>query len=49
MDELGDGELIFMSLGWVIGEAESKGGLRGNADRIAALKRAEVSWPLETM
>jgi hypothetical protein len=42
-DELGDGELRFMSLGWVIGECESKLGLKGRDDRVSALKRSEVS------
>lgn len=42
VDELGDGELRFMSLGWVVGEAEGKGGLGGRDDRIGALKRSEV-------
>ena len=43
VEELGDGELVFMSLGWVIGEAESKGGLGGKQDRLGSLKRSEVS------
>ena len=43
VDELGDGELVFMTLGWVIAECESKGGLGGTGDRIDALKRSEVS------
>lgn len=42
-DELGDGELRFMSLGWVIGECEGKLGLGGRDDRVGALKRSEVS------
>lgn len=42
-DELGDGELRFMSLGWVIGECEGKQGLGGRDDRVSALKRSEVS------
>lgn len=41
-DELGDGELRFMSLGWVIGECEGKQGLGGRDDRMNALKRSEV-------
>ena len=41
-DELGDGELRFMSLGWVIGECEGKLGLGGREDRVRALKRSEV-------
>lgn len=42
-DELGDGEIRFMSLGWVIGECEGKQGLGGRDDRMNALKRSEVS------
>lgn len=43
VDEVGDGELIFMTLPWVIAECESKGGLGGYEVRTAALKRSEVS------
>ncbi|ORX34353.1 TAP42-like protein [Kockovaella imperatae] len=46
VEELGNGELVFMSLGWVIGEAESKGGLGGIQDRLAALKRADHAFNL---
>ena len=42
IEELGDGEIIFMTLGWVIGEAEAKGGLGGVDDRKATLQRSEV-------
>lgn len=42
LEELGDGELVFMTLGWVIGEAESKGGLGGVEDRKLTLERSEV-------
>jgi len=42
VDELGDGEMVFMSLGWVVAECEGKGGLGGTADRIEALGRSEV-------
>jgi immunoglobulin-binding protein 1 len=42
VEELGDGELGFVTLGWVLGEAESKGGLGGHGERIQALKRSEV-------
>ena len=42
VDELGDGEMVFMTLGWVIAECEGKGGLGGTADRIGALQRSEV-------
>jgi immunoglobulin-binding protein 1 len=41
-EELGDGELVFMTLGWVIGEAEAKAGLGGMEDRKGALQRSEV-------
>jgi hypothetical protein len=43
LEEIGDGELRFMSLGWVVGECEGKLGLGGRDDRIRALKRSEVS------
>jgi immunoglobulin-binding protein 1 len=43
VDEIGDGELRFMSLGWVVGECEGKLGLQGRDDRMKALKRSEVS------
>lgn len=48
IEEVGDGELRFMSLGWIVGEAEGKGGLGGREDRVSALKRSEVSrrYPL---
>ena len=44
IDELGDGEMVFMSLGWVIAECEGKGGLGGTAVRIGALQRSEVGY-----
>ena len=43
LEELGDGEIAFMTLGWVFGEAEMKGGLGGPGDRTQVLKRGEVS------
>lgn len=43
VDELGDGEMVFMTIGWVVAECEGKGGLGGTADRMEALKRSEVS------
>jgi hypothetical protein len=43
VDEIGDGELRFMSLGWVVGECEGKLGLQGRDDRMKALKKSEVS------
>jgi len=44
VDEIGDGELRFMSLGWVVGECEGKLGLQGRDDRMKALKKSEVSF-----
>jgi len=43
IEELGDGEMIFITLGWVVGEAESRAGLGGLQGRKAALQRSEVS------
>ncbi|WWC87199.1 uncharacterized protein L201_002085 [Kwoniella dendrophila CBS 6074] len=43
VDEIGEKELVFMSLGWVIGSAEEKGGLGGRDDRISSLQRAETA------
>lgn len=43
VEEIGDGELRFMSLGWVVGECEGRLGLQGRDDRTRALKRSEVS------
>lgn len=45
-DELGDGELVFMTVQWVIGECEGKGGLGGMAARKAAVERSEVGRSL---
>jgi hypothetical protein len=42
IDELGDGEMVFMTLGWVVGEAESKSGSASMDERKAALQRSEV-------
>ena len=42
MDELGDSEMVFMTLGWVVAECEGKGGLTGPEDRISSLKRSQV-------
>ncbi|GFZ49122.1 hypothetical protein JCM24511_06872 [Saitozyma sp. JCM 24511] len=42
-EELGDGELVFMTLGWVIGEAEAKAGLGGMEDRKGALQRSDTA------
>ena len=43
IEELGDGEMVFITLGWVVGEAEAKAGLGGIEERKAALQRSEVS------
>jgi immunoglobulin-binding protein 1 len=43
VEEIGDGELRFMSLGWVVGECEGKLGLGGRDDRTQALRKSEVS------
>lgn len=42
VDELGDGEMAFMTLGWAVGEGESKDGSGSMAERKAALQRSEV-------
>jgi immunoglobulin-binding protein 1 len=42
LEELGDGELVFMTVLWVLGECESKGGLDGFDSRKQCLKRSEV-------
>ena len=47
IEELGDGQIVFMTLAWVIAECEAKSGIGGNADRIAALNRSEVGCPNE--
>ncbi|WWC67653.1 uncharacterized protein I206_101563 [Kwoniella pini CBS 10737] len=44
IDEVGERELVFMSLGWVIGSTEEKGGLSGRDDRISSLQRAETAY-----
>ncbi|KAK8846728.1 hypothetical protein IAR55_005815 [Kwoniella newhampshirensis] len=43
-EEVGDGELVFMSAGWVLGGCEEKSGLGGREDRMGALKRAETAY-----
>jgi immunoglobulin-binding protein 1 len=43
VEELGDGEMVFMTVGWVLGEVESRTGLGGYGDRIACLRRSDVS------
>ncbi|WRT65047.1 uncharacterized protein IL334_001989 [Kwoniella shivajii] len=43
-DEVGERELVFMSLGWVIGSSEEKGGLNGRDHRIETLQRSETAY-----
>lgn len=42
IEELADGELVFMTVPWALSEAEGRGGLGGREDRTAALRRSEV-------
>ncbi|WVW78768.1 hypothetical protein I302_100730 [Kwoniella bestiolae CBS 10118] len=44
IDEIGEKEIVFMSLNWVIGAAEEKGGLGGRDDRTSTLQRAETAY-----
>ncbi|KAL7424351.1 Type 2A phosphatase-associated protein 42 [Cryptotrichosporon argae] len=44
VDEVADGELGFMALGWVLGEAESRGGNDGVAERKAAVQCATAAY-----
>ncbi|OCF59109.1 hypothetical protein L486_03610 [Kwoniella mangroviensis CBS 10435] len=44
IDEIGEKEVVFMSVNWVIGAAEEKGGLGGRDDRISTLQRAETAY-----
>jgi hypothetical protein len=43
VEELGDGELVFMATGWILGEVEAKTGLGGWDERMACLRRSDVS------
>lgn len=43
VEELGDGELVFMVTGWLLGDMESRTGLGGYSDRISCLRRSDVS------
>ncbi|RXK42237.1 hypothetical protein M231_00596 [Tremella mesenterica] len=43
LDEVGDGELVFMTVPWVLGECEAKAGLGGRDNRIAALRRSDTA------
>lgn len=42
VEELGNGEIGFMAVGWVVGEVEGKMGLGGRDDRMACLRRSDV-------
>lgn len=44
VDELGDRELVFMTTPFVLGEAETRGGLGGYKQRMGALKRSETAF-----
>ncbi|TXT06127.1 hypothetical protein VHUM_03600 [Vanrija humicola] len=43
VDEIGDKELAFMTVPWVLGQAEAKGGLSGYDQRKDALRRSETA------
>ncbi|WVQ97790.1 hypothetical protein IAU59_004904 [Kwoniella sp. CBS 9459] len=43
-DEISERELVFMSVAWVIGAAEEKGGLGGRDDRLSTLRRSETAY-----
>lgn len=43
VDELGDRELVFATVGWVLGEAEARLGVE-HAERKAALERSETAF-----
>lgn len=42
VEELGENELVFMTVGWVIAEVEGRGGLGGSQARKQALERSDV-------
>lgn len=42
LDEVGDRELVFMSVPWIIAEVEGRRGNDGREQRLAALKRSKV-------
>ncbi|OCF41817.1 hypothetical protein I317_04327 [Kwoniella heveanensis CBS 569] len=44
VDEISERELVFMSVRWVIGATEEKGGLGGRDDRVSTLRRAEAAY-----
>lgn len=43
-EELSDRDLLFMTVPWVMGEAEQRGGLGGPVPRTEALKRSETAY-----
>lgn len=43
VEELGDGELVFLATGWVLGEVEGRTGLGGYEERMACIRRSDVS------
>lgn len=43
-DELSDRDLLFMSVPWVLAEAEQRGGLGGPVPRTEALRRSETAY-----
>lgn len=43
-DELGDRELVFMTVGWVLGESETRMGFGGPDARKAALERSDTAF-----
>lgn len=42
LSELSDGAMVFMTISWVVGETESRGGVGGVKDRKEAIGRGEV-------
>lgn len=44
IEELGERELVFMTVGWVLGEAETRSGLGGPDERKAALQRSDTAF-----
>ncbi|BEJ18250.1 hypothetical protein CspHIS471_0705270 [Cutaneotrichosporon sp. HIS471] len=44
IDEVGDKELVFMTVGWALGEAETRQGFGGPEPRKAALERSDTAF-----